>query len=202
MDRLQQLLWELIIKDCVEGRGEDKEEAGVEGYYDTLEKVLKLIIGEGLKVEKNVAVKEGRRNRVDFAIRGNESDRYKIIIEFKRPAMLTQSICYDSKSSKLILKKRGELENYERWKSGKKGYPAKEGDWVGQLRGYFLSMKEEGKLDDDSFSILTNGLLWVIFKFDSAKEVNDSVADSEIVSYFVLPNDYERLKEKIKELLG
>jgi len=200
MSYLQQLLWELIREDCVEDKGEDKGRKGE--YYDILKEILGMIIDDLGDIEEGVVVREGRGNKVDFAIRRKGSAKYKIIIEFKRSSVLLQSIYYDSESSKLIFKRGGTLENYERWKNGGKEYPAQNGDWVGQLRGYFLSMYEENKLEKDSFSILTNGLLWVIFQFDPEKEVVDSVADSEIVSSFVLPEDYEKLKKKMNGLLA
>jgi len=197
-------LCEIVKEDCIEDKMEDKEGGAGRGkYYDVLREILMMVIGDLGIIEGSVKVKEDRENKVDFAIRKNKKEKYKIILEFKRPSKLIGAIYYDSSKSKVILKKSraGALEDYERWKRNEKQYPAKQDDWVGQLRGYFLSMNEENKLEKDSFSILTNGLLWVIFRFNPEREVTAPVDESEIVSSFILPEDYEKLKDKMKEFL-
>jgi len=106
----------------------------------------------------------------------------------------------------------GELINFEQYLEGEVEYPNRDGDGIGQVRGYFYILMYYGYLHENAFAILTNGECWVVFNFRRPQNIDNrdeilEIARSGLLNEderncYRLPQDFEVLRERIRSLLG
>jgi len=129
-------------------------------------------------------------------------DKVLAIIEFKKKGNKEFNV---EILDKVKLKSDGRLPCFLQYLRGDASYPNRANDGIGQVRGYYYALMYCKKLDDNAFAVLTNGEVWVVFKFrherdnckilDIAEEGIDK--DKDKVWCFKLCDDVDKLKDLI-----
>ena len=124
-----------------------------------------------------------------------------LLIEYKKPD--SDELKAQLKGEEILLKSRGVLENYEDFENCKKGFPNRDKDGIGQIRGYWYYLRKYGKIKPNAVSILTNGKIWIIFCFRNCEEPLRGIEDNEILLAVDIekPKHCEILKEFFREFL-
>jgi len=160
-------------------------------HYRIFEKLLALVIN--LKpnlpfIDRQVAPFAGRRYNIDFGVKTKSKQCYTILVEYKK----------NVKSVGIFTK--GDLIYWKEFLERRKGYPNKDGDDFGQIKGYYLSFKEMGKCCENCIAILTDGFTWIIFQFKKAHAAK--INKEELIGIYKLPEQFQELKKILQNYLN